>query len=327
MKAKITDVAQLAGVSPSTVSHVINKTRFVSEDATRRVLNAIEALDYTPNVSAQVFKTGKKMLIGFLVPDITNPVFSLLIECVENIISQQGYRLVVANTRDSVESERIAIKNLASGIVDGLIVASSAKSIEDIANCIPVSFPIVFVDRELDSYARDSIVLDCHNAVVSMVDGLFATGHRKIGFIVGLPHISSTINRVDAYHAAFSAHGLATDDRYIRYLERSKDKAEHEVDFLLREGCTAVIAANTNITLEVLNRLEAIDPSKANEICVCGFSDSYLAERFNMRIPVVDEPMEQMGIRAGEIILAKINDTSRVFDVEKLECRYISNSR
>ena len=77
MKSKITDVARLAGVSSSTVSHVINKTRFVSESTTQKVLDAINELGYTPDVSAQVFKTGKKMMIGFLVPDIKNPFFAL----------------------------------------------------------------------------------------------------------------------------------------------------------------------------------------------------------------------------------------------------------
>lgn len=327
MRAKITDVAQLAGVSASTVSHVINKTRFVSEDTTRRVLDAVEELGYTPDVSAQVFKTGRKMMIGFLVPDITNPVFSLLIECVENIVSQQGYRLVVANTRDSVELERNAIKSLASGVVDGLIVASSAREIADIDDCIPASFPVIFVDRQLENYAQDSIVLDCYDAVGAMLDDLIASGHEKIGFIAGIPHLSATRHRVGAYKDAFSRNGLKCDARLIRYLERSKDNADTAITALLDYGCTALIGTNTNITLEVLNCLESDNVLELPRIQVCGFSDSYLAARFEKKLPVIDEPMEQMGVRAGEMILAKIAQPDSVFPVEKLACGYRANHK
>ena len=98
MKAKITDVAQKANVSISTVSHVLNHTRFVSEETRKKVMDAVEELGYSPDASGRTFRTGKKMMIGLVVPDITNSVFAALIEDVDDVISKQGYNLVISNT-------------------------------------------------------------------------------------------------------------------------------------------------------------------------------------------------------------------------------------
>jgi len=96
MKAKITDVAQKANVSISTVSHVLNHTRFVSEETRKKVMDAVEELGYSPDASGRTFRTGKKMMIGLVVPDITNSVFAALIEDVDDVISKQGYNLVIS---------------------------------------------------------------------------------------------------------------------------------------------------------------------------------------------------------------------------------------
>lgn len=326
MKSKITDVAKLAGVSSSTVSHVINKTRFVSESTTRKVLDAIEELGFTPDVSAQVFKTGRKMMIGFIVPDIKNPFFSLLIECVENIVSEQGYRLVVANTRDSVEMERNVIRSMVSGVVDGLVISSSAESIDEINDVIPPAFPVVFVDRVLKNYEQDSVELDIQEATINMIGNLIDQGHRRIGYIVGLPHISSSEDRVLAYREAYARKGLPCDMSLVHYLEHTHPNSYAEIERLISSQCTAIIGTYTNITHEILNYLESSEELINRKIQVCGFSDSYLAERFEKKIPVVDEPMEEMGLKAGEMILKKITTPSLAFPVEKLVCTFLSNN-
>lgn len=106
---------QKANVSISTVSHVLNHTRFVSEETRKKVMDAVEELGYSPDASGRTFRTGKKMMIGLVVPDITNSVFAALIEDVDDVISKQGYNLVISNTRDCLKMEKQALRNLASG--------------------------------------------------------------------------------------------------------------------------------------------------------------------------------------------------------------------
>ena len=126
MKAKITDVAKKANVSISTVSHVLNHTRFVSEETRKKVMDAVEELGYSPDASGRTFRTGKKMMIGLVVPDITNSVFAALIEDVDDVISKQGYNLVISNTRDCLKMEKQDNKEADTGQIPNDIYGSGA---------------------------------------------------------------------------------------------------------------------------------------------------------------------------------------------------------
>ena len=147
MKVTISDVAKLAGVSTATVSHTINSTRYVSEETKEKVYQAIAQLGYTPDASARSFRTGKKKTIGFIVPDISNKFFATMIESVENTLSQAGYRLIIANTKENVEREENNLRLLSAGLVDGLLVASTMEDFQRFDSLIPAGFPVVLVDR------------------------------------------------------------------------------------------------------------------------------------------------------------------------------------
>ena len=145
-KARISDVARLAGVSTATVSHVINNTRFVSEATRKRVLQS-RRTRLQPKRDGSHFENREKKLIGFIVPDISNEYFSALIEEVERTVASQSYRLIVTNTRENEQNELDSIRALTSGMVDGLLVASTAHSFRSLREAVPEDFPVVLVDR------------------------------------------------------------------------------------------------------------------------------------------------------------------------------------
>ena len=215
MKAKITDVAKKANVSISTVSHVLNHTRFVSEETRKKVMDAVEELGYSPDASGRTFRTGKKMMIGLVVPDITNSVFAALIEDVDDVISKQGYNLVISNTRDNLRMEKQALRSLASGVVDGIVIASTAEDFQTIKSQMPDKFPLVFMDRVLPDRNYDSVILDCREATAKMLEEMIGNGFRKIGFLVGLPQISPTYERVSIYQEILNKHGIPEEEQYI----------------------------------------------------------------------------------------------------------------
>ena len=304
MKAKITDVAQKANVSISTVSHVLNHTRFVSEETRKKVMDAVEELGYSPDASGRTFRTGKKMMIGLVVPDITNSVFAALIEDVDDVISKQGYNLVISNTRDCLKMEKQALRNLASGVVDGIVIASTSEDFQTIKRQIPDKFPMIFMDRVLPDRNYDSVILDCQEATAKMLEEMIQNGFRKIGFLVGLPQISPTYERVKVYQQILKQYEIPETEQYVRYIDRKKDTYDVAGE-LVEAGCTAIIAGE--------------------EIAVGGFVDSDFANRFMHRIPVVYEPMKEMGKLAGEMIVEKIEDKNRKIPVKTLTCEYDSN--
>lgn len=223
MKAKITDVAQKANVSISTVSHVLNHTRFVSEETRKKVMDAVEELGYSPDASGRTFRTGKKMMIGLVVPDITNSVFAALIEDVDDVISKQGYNLVISNTRDCLKMEKQALRNLASGVVDGIVIASTSEDFQTIKRQIPDKFPMIFMDRVIPgTEIMNSVILDCQEATAKMLEEMIQNGFRKIGFLVGLPQISPTYERVKVYQQILKQYEIPETEQYVRYIEPKK---------------------------------------------------------------------------------------------------------
>lgn len=324
MKAKITDVAQRANVSISTVSHVLNHTRFVSEETRKKVMDAVEELGYLPDAAGRTFRTGKKMMIGLVVPDITNSVFASLIEDVDDVISKHGYNLVISNTRDCLKTEKQAVRNLASGVVDGIVIAPTSEDFQTIKQQMPGKFPMIFMDRVLSDRNYDSVIADCQEATAKMLREMIENGFRKIGFLVGVSWISSTHERVKVYRQIMEQYEIPESEQYIRYIERQNDSYD-EVGKLFAAGCTAIVATNTAMTHIVLNYVEDKNLKLGEEIAVGGFVDSDFANRFMYKIPVVYEPMEEMGKLAGEMIIEKIEDKNKKFPVKALLCEYESN--
>ena len=204
-KVSIRDVAALAGVSTATVSHVINNTRYVKEETKRLVLKSIEEIHNSPDATARSFKTGKRNLIAFIVPDISNPFFATMIEEVENVISKEGFKLLVINTKETKEREIDNLRILSSGL------ASTVENYSDISGIGPPSIPVVLVDRSPLGAPYDSVISANYQAMSDGVEYLIKKGHSKIGFITGIPRISTTKERLDAYRDTMEKHGIFSE--------------------------------------------------------------------------------------------------------------------
>ena len=211
MKVTISDVAKLAGVSTATVSHTINNTRYVSNETKEKVYRAIEELGYTPDASARSFRTGKKKIIGFIVPDIANKFFATMIESVEKYLSANGYQLIIANTRENMDREETNIRLLTAGLVDGLLVASTMDDFQRFDALIPAGFPVVLVDRIFETKKYSSVCVSNFQPIYRSVCRLAGKGDQRIGIIGGLPRLSSTQERISAYRQAVADCGLPED--------------------------------------------------------------------------------------------------------------------
>ena len=241
MKATISDVARLAGVSTATVSHTINSTRYVSGETKEKVYQAIRQLGYTPDASARSFRTGKKKTIGFIVPDISNKFFGTIIESAENYLSAQGYHLIIANTKESMDREETNLRLLTAGLVDGLLVASTMDDFARLDGLIPAGFPVVLVDRTFESQKYSSVSVSNFQPIYRSVCRLAAQGKRRIGVIGGLRRLSTTQERIAACRAAMADCGLPQDEDLILYGDSMEDSAPPCLERLLERGCDAIL--------------------------------------------------------------------------------------
>jgi len=308
MRPKITDVAKTAGVSTATVSHVLNGTKHLTDKTRKKVLDAISELEYSPNLSARSFRVGKTYLIGFVVPDILNSYFATLIEQIESILTLSGYNLLICNTKESLSREINAIKSLSSGIVDGLVIASTANSYMEIGNYIPNDFPVVFIDRIIGDCPYDTVTISSGRAVIEGVNYLIDRGHRNIGYIAGLRHLSTTKERLNAYKSALKNHSIEYDEHLVKYADSMYDSANHLVDDLVTNKCTAIFATNSIMTNDVIWFLTTNGLCVGKDIEVVGFEDSPINRSIVGMIPVIAQPTIEMGIFAGERILQMVEN-------------------
>ena len=308
MKVTISDVARRAGVSTATVSHTINNTRYVSGETKEKVYAAIAELGYTPDASARSFRTGKKKTVGFIVPDISNKFFATMIESVENYLSEHGYHLIIANTKESMEREENHIRLLTAGLVDGLLVASTMDDAARFSALIPNGFPLVLVDRTFEAKKYSSICVSNFQPIYRSVCRLAGKGDRRIGIIGGLPRLSSTKERISAYQQAMADCGLPVDDSLIRYGDSMENSAQACLDELLEQNCDAVIVCQGLMAAETIIYLHQKGIQLAKDIDLVSFMDyeSTFYQLYSDQMDTIVQPVEELGVAAGEQILGRI---------------------
>ena len=196
-------------------------------------MKAIRELGYTPNAFARSFRTGKKNIIGFVVPDISNQFFARLIEAVEESISAEGFHLIIANTRENKERERQHLRYLTSGVVDGILLASTMETYGEFSDFLPEQFPAVLVDRKVDAAPFSSVTVSAYQSVYKSVAALIEQGQRRIGFITGLSRLGTSRERLAAYRQAMSDFGLTIEEdfRPARGLHGTQRVEQHRAAF------------------------------------------------------------------------------------------------
>ena len=308
MKVTISDVARLAGVSTATVSHTINNTRYVSGDTREKVCQAIRQLGYTPDASARSFRTGKKKAIGFIVPDISNKFFGTIIESAENYLSTQGYRLIIANTKENMEREETNLRLLTAGLVDGLLIASTMDDFRRLNGLIPAGFPVVLVDRTFEGQSYPSVSVSNFQPIYRSVCRLAAQGKRRVGILGGLPRLSTTKERIAASRAAMADCGLPLDEELILYGDSMENSAPPCLDLLLERGCDAILVCQglmASVTIAYL-RGKGIQPRRDLSLVSFVDYDTRAYEFYYDQVDRIVQPVEELGKIAGEQILLRV---------------------
>ena len=207
----IIDVARKAGVSVSTVSHVINRTRRVMPETTRLVEAAIESVGYRPNTLARSLKTASSKSVGIAISAISNPYFSDIICAIETECARLGLMVFLSDTQDDPERELAVVQSLHQRRVDGIILAPSPDPWRRALNYLEsVGIPCVLVDR-LANPKFDQVGVENRQAMELLIGHVASFGHARIGFIAGHPGFETTLERIDGYKSALARRELAFD--------------------------------------------------------------------------------------------------------------------
>jgi LacI family transcriptional regulator len=277
----------------------------VSDAVRERVNIAIEGLSFTPNVIARSFKTGKRNTIGFIVPDISNIFFATVIEETENVLSKKGYRLIVTNTKETPMRELNHIRTLANGLVDGLIIASTLESYEEIADILPRDFPQLFLDRAVKNCPTDQVLLSSETAIRQGVADLIEKGHTRIGYIAGLRRLSTTTERLNAFIRELKEHNLEPDETLIYYTNSMAQSARSCTQKLLEANCTAIVVSNDIMTMDAVNYVQQYSANTSKTCQILGYSyGGWYSWLPNLKTIML--PAREIGGAVGQQILQRI---------------------
>jgi LacI family transcriptional regulator len=302
----IEDVARQAGVATSTVSHVINGTRFVSEHTKTAVQKAIAATGYVPNSLARSLARSRTNTVGIALSAVSNPHFMDLIYAIEAECSARGWLVVLADTREDPDYELESVRRLHQQRVDGLILATCGDE-----NCKSLTYlseqnvAAVLVDR-LVSRKFSQVGVENKRAMKRLVDHLVTLGHRRIAMIAGRPHVATTRERVDGYRQALLANDIGFDNRLIH--DGSDDLESFTALFTLRPAPTAIIAGNNRSMIRLIQVLHLQSRRVPGDIAVVGFDDFEWADCFSPRLTVIAQPIGEIAKRAVSLLLERIEN-------------------
>ncbi len=306
--ATIKDIARAARVSVATVSAVANGTKYVSEPLARRVRRAIAATGYQPHGVARSLKNGTTQTLGLIVTDITNPFFTAVARSVEDAAYLARYAVVLCNSDEDVEKERVCLELMRRRRVDGLIWAPAG----DVADYRDLrahqSAPTVALDRRIEGMPMDGVVVDNVRATREAIEYLIGLGHRRIALITGLPQLSTSRGRLQGYREAMAAHGLPLPAGLVVQGNFRSDSAHDAALALLRmtRRPTAVFASNNLMALGLLRAIRELGLRCPDEISVAAFDDFEEASLFTPSLTTIAQPTGAIGAKAVEMVLKRI---------------------
>ncbi|WP_085577464.1 MULTISPECIES: LacI family DNA-binding transcriptional regulator [unclassified Pseudomonas] len=313
--ATIKDVAALAGISYTTVSHVVNKTRPVSEEVRLKVEAAIKSLDYVPSAVARSLKAKTTATIGLLVPNSLNPYFAELARGIEDYCERNGYCVILCNSDDDPEKQRNYLRVLLEKRIDGLIVASAGGDDGLVQGLTGVKTPMVIVDRGLDGVDADLVRIDHEYGAYLATRHLLELGHRDIATIGGPVSTSVAQMRLAGFRRAMDEAGVAVSPG--RVLESDfTSTGGYNAAALLLEGNppTAIFAGNDMIGIGVLRAAAERNVRVPTELSVIGFDDIQMSRYVYPALTTVGQSILQLGEMAAEVLLRRIASPSLATD-------------
>ena len=302
-RVTIKDVARSATVSPATVSRVLNGQPYIREETRQQVLQAVAELDYTPDKRAQALRKRKTGIIGIIMPDISNPFFSLLVRGVEHEAHTQGYSVLICDSENSLEGEQHALRTLFGERADGVILTSVVADNVHLESFVRKGVPLVIADRRIAGLKAPAVIVDGVQDGYRLTQYLIKLGYREIAFIQGPAEVSTAADRFAGYRQGLADQGLMSNEDYlVRGDYTFEGGCEATRNLLSRGRPQAIIASNDMMAIGALYALQERGLQVPGEIGVAGFDNIPLATWVHPRLTTVEIPAYLMGQEAMRLL-------------------------
>jgi DNA-binding LacI/PurR family transcriptional regulator len=301
------DVAEIAGVSQSTVSRVFAGSTNVSEKKRKKILAAAEKLDYKPNAHARSLITRRTMMIGIVMRNIRNPFYSAVLEIFHNRFSALGYHLIFINSENE-EIQESEITRLLEYNVEGVIITDALLSSSATQKFKRYGIAVILFNRYTEQMESSAVFCDNYLAAKQIASYLVEMGHRSFAFISGPSDTSTTIDRLKGFKEVLEERKVT--DFVIEpgnYTFESGFKAAQEL-MTRNKNIDCIFCGNDIIALGVMDAIRTIGLRIPEDVSVVGFDNIRMSEWPSYALTTWEQPLEEMVDSAVELLLAEIAD-------------------
>lgn len=323
IKATISDIAREAGVSKSTISFVVNKTKHVKPKTKKKVLDAIKKLKYTPNIIASSLKSKISKTIGFIIADYYNPVFAPIIKGIESIASKYDYSLILCESNFDIEAEEKIIENLKSRFVDGIILNTVSGDTSHVKKLQELNIPLVFLGCIKDPLGDIFYVCpDEYMGLYGATDYLIKNNHKNIIFITVEPDLYAKELRLKGYKDSLVKHNLIFNPEMVLTMKINTTKENHIASGDMKNGYnlaekifnsnlafSAIICWSDSTALGILNYCKENNIDIPEEYSIVGWENLFFTPFLSTPLSTVNISKRKMGIKSAELLFGLINNT------------------
>ncbi len=321
------DVALKAGVSYQTVSRAINDFPDISPATRERVLGITQRLGYRPNRLAGSLRTNQTKVIGLVMSDVENVFFAEVVGGVESEARNRGFSVILANTDEDIERERQVVRSLLERRVDGLIIAPAEGDHHYLAAELPRKFPIVAINRMIESVPCGGVMSDNEGGARSAVEYLVGRGHQKIGAIVASAGLMTSRERLAGFREGMKAVGLPVRSEWLAAGSVWPEGARRAAIkiFSMRERPTAIMSGSSRLTLGIMLALKELGLRHGHDVEIIGFDNFPWAPLLDPPMPIVNQPTREIGLRSVRMVTDMIAGIE-THKVVRLPVRLITHS-
>jgi LacI family transcriptional regulator len=310
-KVNLRSLADEVGVHPSTISRALDPTKrhLVARDVADRIASAAGRLGYRPNPVAASLRKRRSTLVGVLVPDITNPVFSPIISGIAEVLGAEGYSTIIADAGSDVERQMALVEELVARRVDGLVLATVRRSDPVLEHCLAEGVPVVLVNRADDADRVSCVVSDDVAGMRLAVRHLAELGHKHIGHVAGPATLSTGHLRRVGFETAMAALKLEVPEGAIVEARAYEREEGERATTQLLQNCpdlTSIAVANDLLALGAYKAVAAKRLRCPRDISIVGYNDMPLVDMVEPPLTTIRIGPREMGRDAARLLLASL---------------------
>ncbi|MGH8914558.1 MAG: LacI family DNA-binding transcriptional regulator [Acidimicrobiia bacterium] len=314
-RTTLKDVAREAGVHVSTASRALNPrtASVVNSETVERVAAIARRLGYRPHPLARGLRTNRTMSVGMVIPDVENPLFGPMIAGAESVLASQGYSVLIGNAdQGEIDAEEV-VSNLLEHRVDGLLLATAARSDAWIAQLVEQGVAVVLLNRASDESSAPAIVGDDHAGIGLGVRHLAELGHRHIAHVAGPSILSTGLQRRESFLSWMQFLGLDADPDQVEEANWFQVEPGFRAGLELmrrRPDITAIVAANDLLALGCYRAVRSLGLEVPTDVSVTGYNDIPLLDLMQPALTAVRVPYRQMGTQGAAALIAGMSGAS-----------------